>query len=438
MSTNALSTVEPLPLARRTAPGRSPSVAVIGLGYVGLPTALALHDAGSPVIGIDTSPERLQAIRDGDVDALPEDHGRLARALAADHLDLTADTAAQAEADVVMICVPTPVDSDRRPDARAVERACAGAVAHARPGQTLLLTSTTFVGTTRTLLADPLAARGLQPGRDVFVAFAPERILPGDASVQQRDVPRVVGGVTPACAAAAAKVLQPIVDRVHTVSSPEAAELTKLHENTFRAVNHALANEMAGAARHFGLDPVEIVDAAATKPYGFLAHYPGPGVGGHCIPVDPHWLLEPLRTAGVRMPLSDRALTDVAARPAAVVARAEQLLAGLGVAADAARVLIVGMAYKPGVADGRESPAHAIAEQLARRGAEVEYVDALVPEVIVDGRRLRSHPAPAEVEADLVILAVVHPGFDLDWLGARPDVLDATYRTPAGLRRHLV
>jgi len=415
-----------------------PSVAVVGMGYVGLPTALALHDAGCSVLGIDISTERLSALRRADVDARPDDRRRLARALAGDRLGLTADAAAQSAADVVIICVPTPVDGDLRPDARAVERACAGAVAHARSGQALLLTSTTFVGTTRALLAEPLAARGLQPGSEVFVAFAPERILPGDTGVHQRQVPRVVGGITPACSAAAAEVLRPIVEHVHAVSSAETAELTKLHENTFRAVNLALANEMAGAARHFGVDPVEVIEAAATKPYGYLAHYPDPGVGGHCIPVDPHWMLEPLRVGGVAMPVADTAMAAVTARPGAVAARAEEVLDDLGIATGSARVLVVGMAYKPGVGDARESPGVAIAERLVRRGADVAYVDPLVPEVTVAGQRLRSHPAPADAHADLVLLTTIHPGFDYGWLAARTNVLDATYRTPGGRRRHLV
>ncbi len=437
---NAISSAElrPLPVAPAAAPAASPSVAVVGLGYVGLPTALALQDTGSPVVGIDVSDARLRAIRRGDVDVLPDDQVRLEQALAADRLRLTARASAQAEADAVLICVPTPVDDDLRPDPRAVEHACAAAVEHARPGQTIVLTSTTFVGTTRELLAAPLAARGLQPGRDVFVAFAPERILPGDASVHQWDVPRVLGGLTPACTAAAARLLRPIAHHLHEVSSPEAAELTKLYENTFRAVNLAFANEMAGAARSFGLDPVELVRAAATKPYGFLAHYPGPGVGGHCIPVDPHWMLQPLRAAGVAMPVAESAMAAVAARPAAVAERAADVLDELGIALADARVLVVGMAYKPGVADARESPGRRIAEHLVRRGVEVSYVDPFVPEVTVDGAVLRSQPVPREVEADLVVVTVAHPGVDHRWLDDREHVLDATYRTPGGRRRHAV
>src|SRR4051812_23116298 len=281
------------------------TVAVVGLGYVGLPTALALREGGADVIGIDASASRLARIRSGDVDLLDRDRPRLDEALASGRMAMSTDPARIGAADAVLICVPTPVDERLRPDLRAVRGACADVVAHARRGQTLILTSTTYVGTTRELLAEPLAARGLRPGVDVHVAFAPERINPGDALWEQALVPRVLGGCTEACALAAARVLAPTAERLHVVSSCEAAELTKLHENTFRAVNLAFANEMAGIAAHHGIDPVEIVDAAATKPYGYLAHYPGPGVGGHCIPVDPYYLLAPVQAAGVPVPVTE-------------------------------------------------------------------------------------------------------------------------------------
>lgn len=438
MPTDSGPVVESRPGVVAATPVASPLVAVVGLGYVGLQTALALQDAGLQVLGVDVSEHRLEAISSGDVDALPKDRRRLRRALADDRVLLTADATASSEADALVICVPTPIDEDRKPNTEPLERACATAVAHARAGQTLVLTSTTFVGSTRALLAEPLAARGLAVGRDVFVAFAPERILPGDASVDQREVPRVIAGLTAACTAAAARLLRPITKYLHRVSSPEAAELTKLHENTFRALNLAFANEMAKAALHFGVDPIEVVDAAATKPYGFLAHHPGPGVGGHCIPVDPQWMLEPLRAAGVPMPLAETAMDAVVARPAQVARRAEEILDELGVALEEASLLIVGVAYKPGVADARESPGRKIAQFLARCGAHVEYFDPLVTELAVDGRLLQSLPSPAEASADLVIVTVTHPGADYAWLDEHPNVLDATYRTPGGQRRHLI
>jgi UDP-N-acetyl-D-glucosamine dehydrogenase len=268
----------------------------------------------------------------------------------------------------------------------------------------------------------------------VHVAFAPERINPGDAVWDQARVPRVLGGATSACAAAAARVLGPTAERLHVVSSPEAAELTKLHENTFRAVNLAFANELAAVAGHHGLDPVEIIDAAATKPYGFLAHYPGPGVGGHCIPVDPYYLLEPVRAAGVPTPITERAMAAVARRPARVAERAIDVLADQGVRVGDARVLLVGVAYKPGVEDFRESPAARILAHLAERGVAVDYHDPMVPEL---GER-RSVAAPDPAAYDLVLIAVVHPGHEYPWLDECAHVLDATYRTPGGRSRHRI
>ncbi|MBS1871477.1 MAG: nucleotide sugar dehydrogenase [Actinobacteria bacterium] len=416
-------TIAPVP------PPSQPCVAVVGLGYVGLPTLLALHGAGSETIGIDVSERRLQAIRARAVDLPAGDVARLGDALGGERLRLSSIPAAVAAADAVIVCVPTPVDAQRRPDPRALRAACASVVEHARPGQALVLTSTTFVGSTRELLVAPLAARGLAAGRDVAVAFAPERILPGDPSVDQHAVPRVLGGATPDCARRARELLAPTTALIHEVSSLEAAELTKLYENTFRAVNLAFANEMAGVCGHLGIDPVEIVDAAATKPYGFLAHYPGPGVGGHCIPVDPYYLLAPLRAAGVATPIADHAMDAIVARPAAVAARALALLRLGGVAPAQARVTIVGMAYKPGVADARESPGLHVAEQLERAGVAVAYHDPRVPSVrTAAGTELRSLEHPEAAPADLAIVTAVQPETQLGWLADVPAVLDATYR----------
>jgi nucleotide sugar dehydrogenase len=403
-----------------------PTVAVLGMGYVGLPTSLALREAGFPVLGVDISERRLADIRSGAVDLLDRDRPRLADAMDSGLLALTADAGALAEVDAVIIAVPTPVDRDLNPDLRAVRSACAAAVEHARAGQTLILTSTTYVGTTRELLVAPLEARGFSVGADIHVAFAPERINPGDALWEQAAVPRVLGGVTPECAAAAARVLAPTPAQLHRVSSVEAAEFTKLQENTFRAVNLAFANEMAAAAGHYEIDPVEVVDAAATKPYGYLAHYPGPGVGGHCIPVDPYYLLTPLRAAGVATPVVEHAMAAVAGRPGRVAERA------IEVAGEDAHILLVGVAYKPGVEDFRESPALKIAGGLTARGARVSYHDPLVPEL--GGLRSVERPDPADY--DLVVVAVVHPGHSYEFLADAEHVLDATYKTPGGKVRH--
>lgn len=402
-------------------PGRETAtepVAVLGLGYVGLPTALALMDAGTAVTGIDASAARLDAIRARDVDLLPHDHRRLEAALGLPNFRLTGDPAALGEARTVIICVPTPVDGERRPDLGPLRGACEAVVACANPGQTIVLTSTSYVGTTRDLLVEPLRARGLEPGRDVCVAFSPERVDPGNAAHEQESVPRVLGAVTPECAEACATVLGRIATRLHRVSSPEAAELTKLQENTFRAVNIALANELEEACHAFGLDPIEVTEAAATKPYGYMPFYPGAGVGGHCIPCDPHYLL----AGGIDAPLIERAMRSIHERPGKVVDRAEQLLGGdIG----DRRVLVLGATYKPGVRDVREAPALEVISLLRERGARVAYHDPLVPEL---GDGLRSVPDPGGADWDLVVVCTLHPDADRDWLSACPLVLDTTCR----------
>ena len=410
--TSAPSALQPA-VPRRTG---APTVAVLGLGYVGLPTSLALREAGFGVLGIDVSERRLADIRAGTVDLLDRDRPRLRSALRSGRFDLSASPGALERADAVIIAVPTPVDERLQPDVRALSAACAATVRHARPGQTIVLTSTTYVGTTRDLLVEPLAQRGLRAGRDVHVVFAPERINPGDPLNEQARVPRVLGGATHACVNAAARILAATASQLCIVSSLEAAELTKLQENTFRAVNLALANELAAAAAVYDVDPTEVVEAAATKPYGYLAHYPGPGVGGHCIPVDPYYLLTPLRAAGVDTPLIEQAMAAVARRPGEVADRA---LATLG--RSDARILLVGVAYKPGVADCRTSPALAIAARLAERGAHVEYHDPLV--AACEG--MTNVAAPHADDYDLLLVLVTHPGHDYAFLDGAANALDA-------------
>lgn len=360
-------------------------VTVVGLGYVGLPTALSLHDAGFHVTGLDINQERLDAIRNGRVDSSSVAGEEIASALHGRRLGLTDDASVLADADVVLIAVPTPVDESRTPEMNALESACSSYVQAARKGQTVILTSTTYVGCTSALLAEPLRTAGFDVGTDIHVAFSPERLNPGSNGYAQVDVPRVVGGVSPACTSAAASVLQTIASAIHEVSSPEVAEMTKLVENTFRAVNIALANEFAEAASTFDIDIREVLDASASKPYGFMSFRPGPGVGGHCIPCDPHYLLWGLHSERVYAPVVEQAMASIASRPIRVVDRADEVLADRGISISQSRILLVGMSYKPGVQDVRESPAIRIATVLRRRGATVVAYDPLVSMGILDG-----------------------------------------------------
>jgi UDP-N-acetyl-D-glucosamine dehydrogenase len=336
--------------------------------------------------------------------------------------------------------VPTPVDGSREPDLTALRAACASVVEHARAGQTIILTSTTYVGTTTELLTEPLRARGLRAGTDVFVAFSPERIDPGNPDHLQRETPRVVGGATAACAERAAWVISQLTDVVYLVSSPGAAEATKLYENIFRAVSLALANEFADACGALGLDPIEVTLAAGTKPYGFLGAFPGPGVGGHCIPCDPHYLLWQLGSQGRTAPLIRQAMAAIEERPLLVARRAAEELTGAGGTGLAgARVVVVGASYKAGVRDLRESPALPLMSHLISAGAEVSYYDPLIPLVrLPGGRELVSVSGPRGGDYDLAIIHTLHPGTGYEWVAACPHVLDATYQFDAAPHRAVV
>jgi len=406
-------------------------VAIVGLGYVGLPTALAINASGRRVLGLDVSERRLAVIREQQADLLDSDKERLKTALLDPSFMLTSDLSLLAHAAAVVVCVPTPVDEYLVPDLGILRAACASVVEYAVPGQLLMLTSTTYVGTTRDLLAMPLAAKGLIPGRDVYVAFSPERINPGVDSFSHEDVPRVVGGVTTACGEAAERLLSASTKLVHVVPSADAAEMTKLVENTFRAVNIALANEFAQICHELDMEVMDVINAAATKPYGFMPFTPGPGVGGHCIPCDPHYLLWQLRKARVTAPVIEQAMIGIAGRPHQVVEKARRILSERNHGLAGSRVMVVGVAYKPDVEDLRESPALEIIAELITDGAEVAYSDPWCL-TAPDGRggTLISNPAPQLWEADLVILHTRHSQTDLDWLENAAAVLDTTYRLP--------
>jgi UDP-N-acetyl-D-glucosamine dehydrogenase len=416
----------------------APIVAIVGLGYVGLPTALAFATGGAPVIGFDVNETRLERILADDVDVVPADHERLKALIGRPELALTTDPARLADADVVLVCVPTPVDPSLAPDLRAIEAACRVVVERATLGQTIILTSTSYVGCTRDFVVRGLAGRGFHPGRDVFVAFSPERIDPGNVDHPQCSVPRVVGGVSLESTRRAAEVLGRIAP-IHEVGSLETAEMTKLLENTFRAVNIAMINEFANAASELGVDITEVIIAAATKPYGFMPFYPGPGVGGHCIPCDPHYLLWQLRGARIPMPLITQAMTSIAERPSYVVRRVAEALSDRRLGVRGARVMVVGVTYKPGVADLRESSAIEIIGRLINAGALVSYTDRFIPTLrLPDGTKLESEDLPNGSDFDLVLVHTVHQPAQISWLDGCSLVLDATYRLPAHRRTMLV
>lgn len=404
-------------------------IAIVGLGYVGLPTALAFSAAGSRVLGIDINEGRLAAIRAGQVDLVESDRLRLGAANATDNgWMLSNDVELLSRARAVIVCVPTPIDAHAVPDLRALKGACAAVLDAVTPGQLLMLTSTSYVGCTRDLLVQPLIERGFKPGIDIHVAFSPERINPADEAFGHEEVPRVVGGSTPECAAEAAAMLGRYVDSTHTVDTLEIAEASKLLENTFRAVNIAFINEFASVCRELGVPVTDVIDAAATKPYGFMPFRPGPGVGGHCIPCDPHYLLWQLRADRVSSPILEQAMTGLAHRPARVAARVNSMLAAAGIAPDGASVVVLGVAYKPNVADVRESTAIEVIEILRKQGMRVSFVDSKVPSIrLADGVLLTASDIRHHGDADLVLLHTKHNDTDLAWLQSHARVLDATY-----------
>lgn len=411
-------------------------VAIVGLGYVGLPTALAYVHAGARVLGLEISPARIAAIDARTVDLLPSDHARLAKTAGTDLFEMSSDPSALARAAAVVVCVPTPVDHHLVPDLAILRAACADVVAHAVPGQVIILTSTTYVGCTDDLLVGPLAERGLIAGENISVVFSPERIDPGNGSFEHEAVPRVLGGATPNCGLRATAVLSRTTASIHHVDSLAAAEMTKLLENTFRAVNIALANEVADICRELDVPVTSVIDAAATKPYGFMPFLPGPGVGGHCIPCDPHYLLWQLRERRVAAPMISQAMNEIASRPARVVERAARVLSDAGLGLAGSRVLVVGVAYKPDVADLRESPALEIIAGLERRGAIVGFVDSFCPEArLADGRMVSAVSDPREFDPQLVIVHTRHHDLDLSWIDERHLVLDGSYREFAVPRR---
>ncbi|HXM54755.1 MAG TPA: nucleotide sugar dehydrogenase [Candidatus Dormibacteraeota bacterium] len=410
------------------------TVAVVGLGYVGLPLALALTGAGHMVIGIDRDPHRLADVGAGRSPIEDVGAAQLTAALAAGRLRVTDATAAIEAADAVVIAVPTPIDDHRVPDLEAVRQAAAAVAAAVRPGSLVVLESTTYPGTTEEVIVPTLRAHGLAPGIDVFVGYSPERIDPGNRVWQLSNTPKVVAGLTSACLELTVALYERIVERVVPVSSLRTAEITKLFENIFRVVNIALVNEFQQICDGFGIDVWEVLAACATKPYGFMPFYPGPGLGGHCVPVDPFYLAWKARELGIATEFIELAGKVNAQQPAYVVSSVTRLLNQRRKAVNGARVALLGVAYKKNVADVRESPAVRILELLDRAGAEVSYHDPHVPVFAFGGRALRSTPLSAEFVAaqDCVLVVTDHDA--IDWglvaahAGAVVDTRDALRR----------
>ncbi|MEX2529740.1 MAG: nucleotide sugar dehydrogenase [Gemmatimonadota bacterium] len=398
---------------------------VVGLGYVGLPLAVEVGLAGIRTIGLDVKPDLIEGVNAGQshIQDVPSESVRRLRD--AGLLEATADPGRLGECDVVSICVPTPLGKTRDPDISYVLEAGRVIARTLRPGQLIVLESTTYPGTTRDVLLPLFEARGMEVGKDFFLCFSPERVDPGNEVWKTRNTPKVIGGITERCREAGVLAYERFIDTMVSVSSPEAAEMVKLLENTFRAVNIALVNETAQIADRLQVDIWEVIEAAATKPFGFMKFTPGPGLGGHCIPIDPHYLSWKMRTMDYRTRFIELASEVNAEMPRFVVGKVQEALNRVRRSVNGSRVLVLGAAYKANIDDVRESPAIEIIEELERLGAEVRYHDPYIARIEEDGRSWQSVELTDEEleEADCVVLVTDHDVFDLERIFEKAQVL---------------
>jgi UDP-N-acetyl-D-glucosamine dehydrogenase len=389
-------------------------VGIIGLGYVGLPLGVAFAEAGFRTLGFDINAGVVAGINEGRSHILDVTSDRLAALAEAGTLEATEDFERLEEADAIVICVPTPLSKTDDPDMSYIFAATDSVRSNLRPGQLIVLESTTYPGTTREMVQPLLEETGLAAGTDFFLAFSPERVDPGNKDWQIENTPKIVGGLTPACHRLAVALYAEALERVVEVSSPEAAELAKILENTFRAVNIGLVNEMAVISDRLGIDVWEVIDAAATKPYGFMRFFPGPGLGGHCIPVDPHFLAWKMKTLHYRTRFIELAAEINAEMPRYVVERVAEALNRVKKPLNGSDILLLGMSYKPDVDDVRESPAFDIVQLLRQRGARVEFHDPYVESVRIDDGIEHSVKLTAErlAAADAVVVTTDHSCVD--------------------------
>jgi UDP-N-acetyl-D-glucosamine dehydrogenase len=418
---------------------RSVHVVIVGLGYVGLPLAMEFARGGIRVTGYDVSPGVVADLMKGisHIQDVPSE--LVAHHVKSGMFTATTDQKCLAEGDAISIAVPTPLSKTRDPDMSFVLSAVEAISGNCHAGQLIILGSTTYPGTTRELMLPRLEERGLVAGRDVFVAFSPERVDPGNPTWNTRNTPKVVGGITPACTEVAAALYSVCIDRTVPVSSPETAELVKLLENTFRAVNIGLVNEMAIVCDRLGVDVWEVIEAAATKPFGFMKFTPGPGIGGHCIPLDPHYLAWKMRSLNYKTRFIDLASEINSAMPEFVVEKVSKALNEHRKPLNGSRVMLVGVAYKRDTDDVRESPALDVMRLLEERGAEVVYHDPFVDRVTENGRERHSIPFNELTLAECDVVVIVTDHSNVDWqllVDNAPIVVDTRNATKNTNDRH--
>ncbi len=412
-------------------------VVVVGAGYVGLPLAMAAVEAGLRVTAYDRDSGKVASLREGRSYVRDVSNEVLSRALASGKFAATDSPEVLREADAVVICVPTPLSKSKDPDVSYIVDAAKDLAARLRPGTVVVLESTTYPGFTREVLKPKLEETGLVVGRDFSLGFSPERVDPGNPSYGIRNTPKVVSGCTPACLVRIEALYSRFIDKVVPVSSTDAAEMVKLLENTFRAVNIALVNEVSLMCRRLGLDTWEVVEAAATKPFGYMPFYPGPGIGGHCLPVDPHYLSWKLKTLKYTARFVELAEDVNAGMPEVVAGMIQDALNDRAKAVKGSKVLVLGVAYKKDIGDVRESPALDVMDLLARKGAVVSYHDPHVPSVQLGERVLESVPLEDLGAYDCVAVLTDHSSLDYRAVAEQAQLLVDTRNVTRSFRREL-
>ena len=387
-------------------------VGVVGMGYVGLPLAVEFAEAGFDVVGIDLSASKMDRINAGDSYIGDVPSSTLVPLVKSGKLRGTTDFSAIRDFDTVNICVPTPLRKTKDPDMSYIDAACQQIAEHFHPGMLVILESTTYPGTTEEVVLPLLEKTGLRVGEDFFLCFSPERVDPGNPKFQTKNIPKVVGGSTPACTELGRLFYSQALEKVVPVSSTQVAEMVKLLENTFRMINIGLVNELATMCDGMGINVWEVIEAAATKPFGFMPFYPGPGLGGHCIPIDPFYLSWKTKQAGIEARFIELAGYVNGQMPHFVVTKIQNALNDHGKAAKGARVHICGVAYKRDIEDVRESPALDIIHLLKKRGAEVTFSDPHVDQIRLDNETLFAKDIDAIKTADCVVIVTDHSAFD--------------------------
>ena len=413
---------------------RRARVGIVGMGYVGLPLAVEFAKAGFSVTGIDTNEDKVKRVNAGDSYVGDISSATLGPLVDSGKLRATCDFSALLDLDTVDICVPTPLRKTKDPDMSFIVASCQEIAKYFRAGMLVILESTTYPGTTYELVLPMLAKPGLEVGRDFFLCFSPERVDPGNPVYQTANIPKVVGGCTAACTRMGQLFYSQAIERVVPVGSTQVAEMVKLLENTFRMINIGLVNEMAVMCANMGIDVWEVIDAAATKPFGFMPFYPGPGLGGHCFPIDPFYLSWKSKQSGIEARFIELAGQINGQMPHFAVDRVRDALNSAGKAVKGSRIHIMGVAYKRDIDDLRESPALDVILLLRRLGAEISYSDPHVPTLRLDGLILEGSPEETAAAADCVVIVTNHSAFDYQALVERSRLVVDTRNALKGIR----